>query len=1374
MKRRILSIAMAAVMTLSSASTVFAAKKSAKDAMENIYEDIGGFDTIQQIREHSQTSCYLYLDTENQVTGDGCVRVEPTAQWMTIKIPAPFVVGETYDISFDYKTEGPDSTMSVYMAFNDGGNTFLSKNAPFDKGWRHHEVTWTNTGLNSNKVQTDGTGYLCVRYGAGTEKYTYYLDNFKVVPHGDVEADYSSLSLKPLPEKSSLDIDKPIEVKAVEFSDVANHWAKDTVNTLATYGYIDGIGNNAYAPEKNVTRAEFVKMIADTFNLKEREYDGAFADIEGDEWYANVVTLADAMGLVDDTMIQGGKFLPNQSITREEAASVAAKAAGLKNADKVNAKRNFTDIKSAADWAKPYINAAAEYGLIDGYSNGTYKPKAYITRAEAAQILYRVAELTTKFNIYVDAETGDDNNSGSKTSPLKSIYAAKEMVAKYNKNMRNDIVVRMRGEQYMEKALELTEEDSGFNGYRVIYTSWGDEQPTLSMGKKFKGFSMHDAKKNIYKIYVGAGTMTRQAYFNEKRGIRSRTIGGLHNPELINGDYYISDDTYLLNLAYPSEVEFKYHVHWMDPIIQVDKFEKTDDGRVKTTFNPDFWPNVKKTVNRYDSFCKWPTYFENAYEFLDAKGEWYMNSHDGYLYYIPRDGEDMSTMELLVPVGEKMITAKGSSIKKPIHGITFDNIEFADTGWLYPSVEGGVESNQTYMDKYYDGVSSTAPAPIEFTNAWYIDILNSDFTRHGAPMTLNLLGAVKYSNVTGNEFYNTSGGGVTLGDVTGVVRAKDIDEQVEYCVISNNYIHDTSSDYKGTTGVTVAWPRYTKVTHNEIMNVPYSGMHIGRGWGAHAELGTDMYEMELSHNYIAEVQNDMLYDGAHIYTLGSQSLASRENKSLWAYNYTVNNRNHRSHVYPDEGSTDWYVTKNVMDQRDVPYMDLSFDGESHDWKWTHLHVNTIKRIEYHDNYTTENDYWNNTDSAIFGETHEYPDADWPEEAQEIIKNAGIEDAYKDNFNFEGPKNFIRVQGAYTVPLNESMPIKLKVTGRYGVEYPVSDFDVNYYVADPDILKVSEDGVMTATGIGETWVMVTAEVGGRTQIKQIKVRAGEKFEKITAKTTALNMVPDYSTTIAFQAETNFGDTKDISNDLGKYTSDDTSVATIDENGTVTATGLGETTVRAYFAEYDAEFEMPVKVINYTDSTELTEEFVKVPADFTSAKKWQSGGVENGGAISVTGNPNYYKTMIDNQLIAFDMVINNPSTWPTFYFGAQQEMGSYKDDSMYMFGFKTDHIEMQRWNVGVRTMIFGNEFDPVGGPGIPNPEDAPIYEYGKKYSVIAGILKEEGGTRCILNINGKTYINYLDTDEGALPTKGFFGVYQAGTGDFTFSPYTGITD
>ena len=111
---------------------------------------------------------------------------------------------------------------------------------------------------------------------------------------------------------------------------------------------------------------------------------------------------------------------------------------------------------------------------------------------------------------------------------------------------------------------------------------------------------------------------------------------------------------------------------------------------------------------------------------------------------------------------------------------------------------------------------------------------------------------------------------------------------------------------------------------------------------------------------------------------------------------------------------------------------------------------------------------------------------------------------------------------------------------------------------------------------------------------------------------------------------------------------------------------------------------------------------------------------------------------------------------------------------MIGFKEDHIELQRWNLGKRTMIFGNDVRSFGGPVIPNEGENKMYEYGERISVVMGAIEVDGGTRVVLNINGENVIDYMDIGEQAISSEGYFVVYNPLPGGMVFYPYSGITN
>lgn len=1382
MKKKLLSALLAAAMVVTAIPSAMAAKKDPTTSggeKINIYP-WGTFDSAEEVAKTTKTGSATISFQEGGAGGSkGCTKVEVKGTYGGIRIPAPFVVGETYDISFDLKADKA-AAMNLIFQFSDGGWYYITRSGQFNNDWSKFKITWTNTGINTNNVQTSGAGQFEIRYGDGTQLETYYIDNFTCMPHGDVPADYSSVmggsSNKPT-QPSKPVVQEPVSVTQVNFEDMQNHWAKDTVNTLATYGYIEGIGNNQYAPNSDLTRAQFVKMITDTYHLTAPKYDGAFSDVKGDEWFASSVTIANKLGLLDTALTVGGTFKPDQAITREEAASIAAKAAVSKEAEKTAEVSGFTDDADITVWAKPAVKDAAEYGLIKGYDDGSYKPKNHITRAEAAQILMRVAEFSTKFNVYVDADNGNDNNDGTAEAPLKTIYAARDMIRKITDTMSNDIKVLIRGEHYLDRTFELTAEDSGNNGYSIIYTSWGDEKPVFSMGQKYKGFELHDASKNIYKVYVGKGTVTRQAYFNNVKGIRARSVAGLTNPEYIDKTYYTSEDTEFLSFAYPDELEFVYHVSWCNPRAIMESITDMGNGKVKFTPVQDEWKYVQVRVNtKLGQDQQFPSYVENAYELLDQEGEWYMNSHDGYMYYIPKANEDIRNVELTVPQGEVLLKATGKSAKEPVHNIKFNNIEFADTTWLRPTQVGGhADAQNNHIRENGDKMPGTA---MLVENGQYIDFTNNKFTRMGIT-GLQLLKSIKHCNVIGNEFFDIAGTAVSLGGIQDGANPATPEEFNEYNKVNSNYVHNVATEYMSAAAISAAWPRYTELNHNEIVSVPYSGYHIGYGWASYADTGTAMYDLEVGYNYIHEVNNDRVYDGAPIYTLGASSLESKNLNNRMVGNYIENPRNPYGALYPDEGSTYWHLYNNVTDMSDIDQWEFNFVESpwgKDQYTWLHIHTGSIQHNTVENNYATTDKYRENGTDNIVRDNITVPDAEWPEEAQEIINNAGIEPEYAANFP-DGPQSFVAKKRAYTLGKGETAKLDVKVTGRHQKEYPLSDFYTKFYSSDPSVLTVDDEGNMKVVGSGVVWVMGVAEVDGRLQTKQFQVFAGDDFDSIGINVNALNMIKDYTTTVSVTGKTTFGKDVTIPSESITMTSADETVATVAAGGKITAVGTGETTVhvKVTYGEKTLEKDIPVKVITYTQEDSLELPYEKAPSNFFTTAGWRGTGTVSGGSIKISGSPSFYTgSKLDNKLIAFDMQINNPNSWPSITFCAQDSMGSYKTDSTYMIGFKADHIELQRFNKGERTMIFGNDpaYTPVGGPGIPNPEDDPVYEYGKTCSVIVGALDTEEGTRVVLTINGENMFDFLDTDENALPASGYFGIYNPG--DFTFSPYSGKTN
>jgi hypothetical protein len=171
-----------------------------------------------------------------------------------------------------------------------------------------------------------------------------------------------------------------------DFADMKGHWSEASVLELVKLGAINGYPDNTFKPDANITRAEFVTVIVKAFHLQ-AQTGKTFADTEN-HWAKNVIATAAAAGLVAG--YSDNRFGPDDPITREQMAAIVVRAVKLAAADK---SANFPDSADISDWARTDLATATAKGLIDGYEDGTMKPQANTTRAEAVTVILRALQL---------------------------------------------------------------------------------------------------------------------------------------------------------------------------------------------------------------------------------------------------------------------------------------------------------------------------------------------------------------------------------------------------------------------------------------------------------------------------------------------------------------------------------------------------------------------------------------------------------------------------------------------------------------------------------------------------------------------------------------------------------------------------------------------------------------------------------------------------------------------------------------------------------------------------------------------------------------------------------------------------------------------
>lgn len=155
--------------------------------------------------------------------------------------------------------------------------------------------------------------------------------------------------------------------------------------TVVRTPFVDGNGDGTYSPNKNVTRAEFLKMAVSALTDFDKTKDygkTGFSDVDESRWFAPYISYAKQKGIVSGDK-EGNTFRPNGFITRAEAAKIAAAAMGITSTDVKTS--SFNDVTG---WAVPYVEALAEKKILEGdKGTGAFRPTANLTRAEAAKVV---------------------------------------------------------------------------------------------------------------------------------------------------------------------------------------------------------------------------------------------------------------------------------------------------------------------------------------------------------------------------------------------------------------------------------------------------------------------------------------------------------------------------------------------------------------------------------------------------------------------------------------------------------------------------------------------------------------------------------------------------------------------------------------------------------------------------------------------------------------------------------------------------------------------------------------------------------------------------------------------------------------------------
>jgi hypothetical protein len=317
---------------------------------------------------------------------------------------------------------------------------------------------------------------------------------------------------------------------------------------------------------------------------------------------------------------------------------------------------------------------------------------------------------------------GDDRNPGTEEQPFRTLEHARDAVRALNREMADDITVFLSGEFHLDRPVEFGAEDSGTNGFNIVYTAAPGEHPVLSGGVPITGWAVSDKARNLWWAPAPAAlSNTHDLFVNGARA--SRTRGRLLA-------------VFARDAGANPEAAPDPKVQWRNP----------DDVVFEPARPNAIWSERTGTA---------PAFVENAFELLGIPGEWYFDRPARRIYYTPRAGEDMAVADAEAGVAEALVTGIGTK-DRPIAGLVFKGIRFDYTGCLeIPDDEPAL-------------AAPVGPSgAVHFAYSAHIQFLEDEFLHMSTP-ALELSLGIADCTVEGCLFGDISWSAVQLVDATGI------------------------------------------------------------------------------------------------------------------------------------------------------------------------------------------------------------------------------------------------------------------------------------------------------------------------------------------------------------------------------------------------------------------------------------------------------------------------------------------------------------------------------------------------------------------------------------------------------------------------------
>lgn len=469
-----------------------------------------------------------------------------------------------------------------------------------------------------------------------------------------------------------------------------------------------------------------------------------------------------------------------------------------------------------------------------------------------------IAALAAPVELHV-APGGNDQAAGTARAPYRTLTRARDALRTLRQTRKlppeGARVVLQAGVHRLAGPLVLEPQDSGTAAGPVVFAAASGTRPVVSGGRLIRGLRRQADGSWTVTIPEAAGRrwVFRQLFVNGRRYIPARSpnqgqyqiIRGVP-PEEGAGtskDRFVFRAGDLQDWPNLAEVELRLTFSWNTGTFPLKAVDTAN--RIATLGGPAVWGLPKPGM----ATC--PYIVMNHPGACDAPGEWQLNRETGELRIIPLANEDLGSAEVVAPAMEQLIVTQGGPEQaKYVEHLRFEGLSFQHAGWNLPPE--GFSTPQA---------ASTLGSALEFRAARHCTVTGCEVTRVDR-YGLGFDRDCSYNTIQRNHLHDLGGGGVRLG--TTELPAPPFDRLAHHHLVDNNFIHDGGHTNPGATGIFMGYGAHNRISHNEVCDLPYTGISLGWTWDI-VYRGTR--ENIVEYNHVHHVMRT-LEDGGGIYSLG--------------------------------------------------------------------------------------------------------------------------------------------------------------------------------------------------------------------------------------------------------------------------------------------------------------------------------------------------------------------------------------------------------------------------------------------------------------------------------------------------------------------------